>query len=156
MPYLIDGHNLIPYIPDLKLSDLDDEASLIRILQRFANQRRSKIEVFFDRAPAGYARKEKHGLVLAHFVHHGITADNAIMARLAKLGPRAKNWTVVSSDREIISEVKSYRSKSIKSADFAASLNQKEKDPLTLGDKNSDPDIKSDEVDYWLDQFKKD
>lgn len=156
MPYLIDGHNLIPHIPDLKLSDLDDEASLIKILQRFANQQRSKIEVFFDRAPAGYARKEKHGLVLAHFVHHGITADNAIIARLSKLGSRAKNWTVVSSDREIISEVKSFRSKSIKSADFAASLNREDKDPLTVGDKNPDPDINPDDVDYWLNQFKND
>lgn len=155
MPYLIDGHNLIPHIPDLKLSDLDDEVSLIQILQRYANQRRSKIEVFFDQAPAGYARKEKHGLVLAHFVHHGITADSAIITRLSKLGPRAKNWTVVSSDREIISEAISFQSKIIRSADFAGSLTKENKNSVSSGDKNPDPDIKSDDVDYWLNQFSK-
>jgi len=156
MPYLIDGHNLIPHISDLKLSDLDDEASLIKILQLFATHRRTKVEVFFDRAPAANARKEKHGMVLAHFVHHGITADSAIITRLSKLGPRVKNWTVVSSDREIISEVKSFQGKSIKSADFAASLNQGEIDPSTAEDKSPDPDIQSDDVDYWLDQFTND
>ena len=153
MPYIIDGHNLIPHIPDLKLSDLDDEERLIQILQRFANQRRSKIEVFFDRAPAASARMEKHGLVVAYFVHQGTTADNAIKARLSKLGPRAKNWTIVSSDREVLSEARSSQAKINQSAEFAHLLIEKSQKPQSLPDKNPDPEVAPGDVDYWLDQF---
>ena len=55
MPYLIDGHNLIPRIPGLSLKDLDDETALIQILQRFAARQGSRVDVFFDRAPPGQA-----------------------------------------------------------------------------------------------------
>lgn len=44
MPYLIDGHNLIPKI-GLRLSEPDDELELIRLLQDFARLRRQPIEV---------------------------------------------------------------------------------------------------------------
>ena len=50
MPYLIDGHNLIPKIPGLSLEMLDDEDRLIELLQEFARVRRQRIEVFFDQA----------------------------------------------------------------------------------------------------------
>ena len=153
MPYLIDGHNLIPNIPDLNLSDLNDEIQLIQILQRYANQRRSRIEVYFDKAPASKARIEEHGKVQAHFIHQDSTADQAIKSRIRSLEKRAKNWTVVSSDREILAEAKSYRCRIINSSDFAGEL-LKEPAPESRGvDKDLDPEISSQDVDYWLDQF---
>jgi predicted RNA-binding protein with PIN domain len=153
MPFIIDGHNLIPRIPHLKLSDLDDEIKLIRILQRYGNQRRSRIEVYFDKAPVSKARVEEHGKVQAHFVHQGSTADQAIKSRIKELGKRAKNWTVVSSDRDILAEARSYQCRIINSSDFAGDLLQEPNPQPIEGEKDLDPEVSSQDVDYWLDQF---
>lgn len=152
MPYLIDGHNLIPRIPGLSLKDLEDETALIQILGRFAARQATKIEVFFDQAPPGQAGSRSFGSVKAHFVRQGRTADQAIISRLSKLGKQAKNWTVVSSDREILVEAKSSGSRIIQSDEFAAKLRA---DPVSSPgvDKDDDPEINSGDVDYWLDQF---
>jgi uncharacterized protein len=86
----------------LNLSDPDDEVKLIQLLQEYCRLRRKTAEVFFDRAPVGRAGVQQYGLVRAHFVREGTTADAAIMAYLKKLGKRAKNTTVVSSDRQVL------------------------------------------------------
>jgi hypothetical protein len=41
MPYLIDGHNLIPKL-GLRLDSMDDEQELIAILQEYARLERKK------------------------------------------------------------------------------------------------------------------
>lgn len=156
MPYLIDGHNLIPHIPGINLSDLDDEIALINILQRFANIRRAAIEVYFDHAQPTQARSQKHGLVKAVFVRQTSTADDAIKARLSQLGNGAKNWTVVSSDREILAEARSYQSRVLIAPKFAGILREQLSGIPQEGDENEDPDQSNLEVDYWLDQFSQD
>src|SRR5919106_2128085 len=103
MPYLIDGHNLIPKL-GLRLDSIDDEMELITVLQEFCRLERKQVEVFFDGAPTSQAGTRKRGTVTAHFVRLGATADNAIRIRLKKLGKDAKNWTVVSSDRQVQAE----------------------------------------------------
>ena len=35
MPYLIDGHNLIPKVRGLSLQSMDDEMELVELLQEF-------------------------------------------------------------------------------------------------------------------------
>jgi hypothetical protein len=44
MPYLIDGHNLIPKIPGMNLGDVDDETQLIEMLQEFCRRRRKQVK----------------------------------------------------------------------------------------------------------------
>jgi predicted RNA-binding protein with PIN domain len=109
MPYLIDGHNLIPKIPGLTLEDVDDEDQLLHLLTRFCQRQGKQVEVFFDKAPPGEARTRKFGMVLARFVRQGTTADEAIRVRLARLGRSAHNWTVVSSDQQIQAEARAAR-----------------------------------------------
>lgn len=122
MPYLIDGHNLIPKIPGLNLRKLDDEIALIELLQGFCQRTGKQVDVYFDNAPAGSAGKRKYGTVTAHFVRAGTTADNAIRLRLAQLKGAAKNWTVVSSDRQVQAEARSVGAQIIPSDGFAAEL----------------------------------
>jgi hypothetical protein len=153
MPYIIDGHNLIPHIPGLSLKDLDDENSLIAILQKFASRRRSTLEVFFDHAPAARTGTQTHGLVRAHFITRDSTADQAIKNHLSRLGKSAKNWTVVSSDREILAEARSSQCQILKSSDFALIVLSDQSSAGPASDKNDQPDISPGEVDYWLDQF---
>src|SRR5215468_8521622 len=97
MPYLIDGHNLIPKL-GLRLDSLDDELELINILQEYCRIERKQVEVYFDGAPASQAGTRKVGTVTAHFVVRGMTADDAIRQRLKRMGKTARTWTVVTSD----------------------------------------------------------
>lgn len=154
MPYLIDGHNLIPHIPGLSLRDLDDEIKLIQTLQQFAAKKGTKIEVYFDQAQVARNGSRNFGLVRAHFIHQGSTADQAIIARLARMGKDAKNWTVVTSDREILVEARGVHSQTKKSSEFAALLQAELPGKNTSLDKQEDPEISAGEVDYWLGQFK--
>ena len=120
MAYLIDGHNLIPRLPGIKLSDPDDEEQLIQLLQEFCRLRRKKVEVFFDRAPAGNSRTQQYGQVKAVFVRSGSTADEAIIARLNQLGKRSRNITVVSSDRQVQQAARASHARVVTSEGFAA------------------------------------
>lgn len=119
MPYIIDGHNLIPKIPGINLGDIDDEVQLIKVLQDFCRLRRTRVEVYFDNAPPGESGTRKHGQVRAYFVHQGRTADDAIRSRLHKLGKAARNWTVVSSDRQVAAAAKEAGAKVISADDFS-------------------------------------
>lgn len=121
MPYLIDGHNLIPKL-GLQLDSLDDEMQLVGVLQEFARISRREVEVYFDGAPAGQARTRRFGVVTAHFVRLGSTADAAIKQHLKRLGKGARNWTVVTSDRDIRATAREVHAKLATSDEFAAQL----------------------------------
>lgn len=123
MPYLIDGHNLIPKL-GLRLDSLDDESELVAILQEFHRLERRQVEVFFDAAPSPHTGTRKLGTITGHFSPVGSSADNAIRNRLRKLGNAAKNWTVVSSDREVQSNARAMQAEVISSDEFAKTIKQ--------------------------------
>ena len=122
MPYIIDGHNLIPKVPGLSLQDMEDEIQLVKMLQEFCRINRKQVEVFFDNAPPGQPAARNYGSVVARFVREGGTADRAIHNKLKRLGGEARNWTVVSSDREVQANARNLRSKVIPSEVFAQQL----------------------------------
>jgi hypothetical protein len=134
--YLIDGHNLIPYIPGIALSDPDDEMKLIQQLQGYCQKRRKSLTVYFDRAPVGQAGVRKFGSVQAVFVREGVTADKAIMDRLAELGKRARNVVVVSSDRQVRQAARAVHAKVISSQAFAAEMRAVFEDEPELDPRN--------------------
>jgi predicted RNA-binding protein with PIN domain len=121
MPYLVDGHNLIPKL-GFRLDSPDDELELVGVLQEFARLARREAEVFFDGAPAGEARTRKFGLIRAHFIRLGSTADAAIKARLKILGRAARNWSVVSSDHEVQNAARAAHASVVSSEEFARQL----------------------------------
>ena len=152
MPYIIDGHNLIPKIPGLSLSDIDDENQLIKVLQEFCRRSRKKVEVYFDNAPPGQLRTRNYGVVTARFVRAGQTADDAIRTRLERMGRAARNWSVVSSDRAVQASAKAAKAQVISSEVFAKEIIGIEDDFLESGDLE-DSALSSDEVDDWLEIF---
>jgi len=122
--YIIDGHNLIPKIPGMTLSEIDDELHLVQLLQTFCRVKGKNLDVYFDKAPVGSAGKRKYGRVTAYYVSSSITADQAIKNRLARTGRAAKNDVVVSSDREVQQSARYYRAKVMPSEEFARLLVQ--------------------------------
>lgn len=150
MPYLIDGHNLIPKI-GLRLDEPDDELELAHLLQEFARMRRQQIDVYFDGAPPASAGTRKLGTVTGHFISRGQTADSAMRARLNNMGKSAKNWTVVSSDREVQNAAKVNGAKFISSEEFVKLL----RTTLSNSSKTNPQDKKlsTQEVEEWLRLF---
>ena len=149
MPYLIDGHNLIPKL-GLRLDSIDDEMELIAILQEFCRQARKQVEVYFDGAPAPHSGTQKHGSVTAHFVPIKSTADNAIRNRLKNMGKSARNWSVVSSDQRVQLEARAVRAEVISSDAFASTLKQARN---TAPKPTENRKLTSQEVDDWLKLF---
>jgi predicted RNA-binding protein with PIN domain len=150
LAYLIDGHNLIPKM-GISLSDLDDEQKLLERLKVFSRLSRKKIEVFFDQAPAGFAKSHRQGNVVTHFIHQGLSADDAIIARLRKLGRAAANWTVVSSDLRVQAEARTFRSSILSSEDFAILVEQVQ--AMNISGETV-AEVSDEEVDEWLKIFR--
>jgi len=154
MPYLIDGHNLIPKIPGLSLEMLDDEDRLIELLQVFTRLRRQRVEVFFDQAPPTRGGKKMAGMVSVHYVRSGKTADQAIVDRLRQLGKNARTWTVVTSDRQVRAEAHEREARLISSEEFSAQLQQARQEAQTAQKEDPVPPG-PDELDEWLRLFGK-
>jgi predicted RNA-binding protein with PIN domain len=149
MPFLIDGHNLIPKL-GLRLESIDDELELVSILQEFCRLERRQVEVYFDGAPALQAGTRKLGAVTAHFVSLTSNADSAIRKRLKKMGKAAKNWTVVTSDRQVQADARAAQAEVISSETFAGRLRQVKNSPrIPKGERS----LSTQEVDEWLKIF---
>jgi hypothetical protein len=152
MPYIIDGHNLIPKIPGMSLQDIDDEIQLVNLLQEFCRIRRKQVEVYFDNAPPGSPGARNFGRVVARFVRQGGTADQAIQMKLKRLGGEARNWTVVSSDGEVQANARTARAKILTAEVFAKQVFE------ALGDTadsylEPESDLSPEEVEDWMQIF---
>jgi predicted RNA-binding protein with PIN domain len=150
MPYLIDGHNLIPKL-GLQLASLDDEQALISRLQEFCRLRRAQVEVFFDGAPPGQAANRKTGAVTAHFVRQGSSADTAIEIQLTRMGKTAKNWTVVSSDGRVERAARAAHAGILSSEEFAREMSRVQAMRTTTSKREAT--LAPHEVEEWLDFF---
>jgi predicted RNA-binding protein with PIN domain len=82
----------------------------------------------------------------------GRTADDAIRNRLRKLAKAAKNWTVVSSDREVQSDARAALAEVISSDEFAKVI-RKAMDSTQAS--NGERVVSAEEVEEWLRVFKK-
>jgi len=154
MPYLIDGHNLIPKIPGFSLDEVDDEAHLIALLQDYCRIQRKQVEVFFDNSPSSQPKIQRFGNVVARFIRQGQSADQAIRNRLASLSRNARNWQVVSSDLAVQTAARAARARFISSDTFAAEILLALHSPSASPEKDTDPQLNPDEINDWLRLFK--
>ena len=152
MPYLIDGHNLIPKL-GLRLDSPDDELELVAFLQDYCRlTRKSGVEVYFDGAPAVHAGTRKLSLITAHFVPLGSSADEAIRKRLKALGKGARNWTVVTSDRQVQANARAAQAEVISSETFAALLKEARS---SVPKPAKEQKLSQEEVEEWMRLFQK-
>lgn len=156
MPYLVDGHNLIPK-SGIRLDSVDDEMELINALQEFARLERREVDVYFDGAPPGSAGSRRFGRVSAHFVRAGSTADSAIRTHLKRLGGAARNWIVVSSDHEVQAAARAAHARSLPSEKFASLLRRVVSSGARGETKGADQDRgpTNEEIEHWLKMFKR-
>jgi predicted RNA-binding protein with PIN domain len=136
----------------MSLQDVDDELQLVKLLQEFCRVNRKKVEVFFDNAPPGSPGARTYGNVVARFIRQGSTADDAIRKKLVRLGGEARNWTVVSSDREVQSNARAARAKILPAEVFADQLIGLS-DPIGEDDHQEGGELSPREVDDWMKIF---
>ena len=151
MPYLIDGHNLIGKMPHIHLDDPDDEMQLVHILVEFLNKVKRSGTVYFDKRAPGVERKFRSGRLLVEFMTSPNTADLAIRSKLRALKGEARNYTVVSSDHEVIQAARVAESKVIDSVTFTRQIT----DPQSTQDvdSRSDTSLSSEEIRFWQKLF---
>lgn len=151
MPYLIDGHNLIPHF-GLSLASLDDELILAQRLSDYCRiTRKNGIEIYFDNAQPGGLASQSFGLIKIHFVRRPQLADDAIRQRLIKLAKAAKNWIVISSDRQVQAEARSRGAQVLPSDKFA--LQVMEALRVGLPEDSHQTQLTESEIQNWLDEF---
>lgn len=153
MPYLIDGHNLIPNIPGLSLNMMDDEIQLVQLLQEFCRVERKQAEVYFDQASPGQSGTRRYGQVRAHFVRQGTPADAAIARRLARLGNSAANWIVVSSDSAVQRAARAARAQVIGADRFARLILHSQQGTSVPAGEDRPLGVSPDELTEWLELF---
>ncbi len=124
MPYLIDGHNVIAALPDINLEDDNDEAQLVLKLRAWTSRIRRKAIVIFDGGITGGPSPDLSSptvrVVFAARFH--TNADRIIRERLQALRD-APNWTVVSSDHEVLDQAELAGAKTLSAQLFAEQLN---------------------------------
>jgi hypothetical protein len=153
MHYLIDGHNLIAKMPGISLDDPNDEAKLVLRLKSWsAASRRRRITVVFDSGlPGGQSRALSSGSVKVLFASTGSSADAILIGRIRKVQNPAE-YTLVTSDREVIVAAKTRNMPRISAESFAAQIQTSKKSAKSNSD--LEPFLNAEEVEEWLKLFK--
>ncbi len=149
MPYLIDGHNLIPRVRGLNLQQLDDEQELIARLDAYFQVQRKQAVVYFDRAQPGGSPDLQRAFLKVHFVRPPAIADTAILRHLRRLKGEARNWVVVSSDRNVRRGAQKAGARAMSSAAFAKLLEASSADQASPAASEKE----TDDITGWLEIF---
>ena len=152
MHYLIDGHNLIAKMPGISLDDPDDEAKLVLLLKSWsAGNRRRRITVVFDSGlPGGHSRVLSGSSVDVLFASVGSTADAVLIGRIRNV-QNPTEFTLVSSDREVIEAAKTRNMPAISAESFAAQIQMSNNSAKS--DADPGPLLSAKEVEEWLKLF---
>jgi len=150
MQWLIDGHNLIGQMPNLRLDDPDDEEKLLAYLRRYRARTGHSLTVVFDAGQSYHPpAKHKQGGLTAQFVTQGQTADQALTQHIRRVkNPQAV--MVVTSDRAVEQVARQAGLRVLSSREFAQQLLQLDSLSVTDEDRQADRYLSANEIDEWL------
>jgi predicted RNA-binding protein with PIN domain len=149
MATLIDGHNLIGKLPDIRLDDPDDEEQLLSRLRGYRARTGKRLVVYFDPG-ATYqspARRSKGGISVRQ-AGTGQRADDLIIRDLRR-HHNPRELTVVTSDHAIQNVAQQYQARVIDAAIFAGELGR----PPNKENTREMPLLPEEEVQEWLTIF---
>ena len=142
MTILIDGHNLIGRMPDLRLDDPDDEAKLLIRLRSYRAHTGKHLTVYFDPG-VGYqlsVRQSKGGIRVRQ-AGTGKHADDLMIRDISRHHNPAE-LTVVTSDHAIQQAARQYGARVVDSSTFAAELSR----PPEKDDVSGTPPLSEEEI----------
>ena len=152
MPYLIDGHNLIHFMPDISLDDPNDEAKLVMRLNQYMMRHRKKCTVIFDQGlPGGVDVLRTNSYVKAIFAPTNTNADEMIKDRV-RSSRDPGYWQVVTSDQEVAEAARGRGATVISSGEFARLLTEFRESQGPTGEEKN-PIVSPDHVEEMLRLF---
>ncbi len=147
---LIDGHNLIGKLPDVSLSDADDEAQLIEKIMRYRARTGRRVTIVFDSGGAyKLSATKRRGGITVRYAPHGITADSLIIKQLRR-ERNPKEVLVITSDRAIQRAAAQVGARIMSSPAFAEVLADLRAPAAAASD---DVHLSAEEIDDWLALF---
>lgn len=153
MPLLVDGHNLIGQLPQLRLSDQDDEFQLVLLLRSYATQKRGRrVVVIFDGGVRGHPANLNGYGVECHFAFAPRDADAELIKRIRAMKQKGE-WQVVTSDRAVAGEARVRGIPVISAQEFARRLQTAPNPQTSLREKQSDRPLSPEEIKEWLRLF---
>lgn len=159
MRYLIDGHNLIAFLPDIDLADPDDEAKLVYKLRGFNARTGKRVTVVFDGGiPGGISETLSTSKVTAKFASaQRLSADDVLLKMIREI-KNPREYTLVSSDREIRQIAAECGMPTLTADEFARKLAngtspEKAAAPQTDEEKDEQVRLSAREVEEWLNIF---
>jgi predicted RNA-binding protein with PIN domain len=146
MAILIDGHNLIGKMPDLRLDDPVDEEKLLVRLRGYRAHTGKHLVVYFDpginyQSPA---HRSKAGISIRQ-AGTGQSADDLMIRDISRHHNPAE-LTVVTSDHAIQQAARQYGARVVDSSTFAAELSR----PPEKDDVSGTPPLSEEEIEEWL------
>ena len=156
MRYLIDGHNLIGKLPDVSLSDPDDEQKLIERLHVYAQRIRRPVAVVFDPGSSYVPpQRSPYGDVKVSFAKRGRSADQMIVNRVRR-ARNPREITVVTSDRALAGRVSAEGATVMRAEEFVRLMQPAEptrEEQEMEAEARAHVHVSSDEVEEWLRVF---
>jgi predicted RNA-binding protein with PIN domain len=146
MAILIDGHNLIGKMPDLRLDDPADEEKLLIRLRAYRAHTGRRLVVYFDpgityQSPA---RQSKGGISIRQ-AGTGQRADD-LMIRDIRRHHNPSELTVVTSDHAIQKVAQQHGARVVDSSTFAVDLSR----PPEKDNASEAPPLSEEEIEEWL------
>jgi predicted RNA-binding protein with PIN domain len=153
MPTLIDGHNLIGQIPSMSLADHDDEGDLVMLLRRYATAKRGRqVVVVFDHGVYGHPQRLNGYGVTCYFARSPQDADAQLLKRISAL-KRPRDWTLVTSDRQLGRGAEERGVRVISSVEFARRLLEPARSAAAPQAEQRDVRLSAAEIEEWLKIF---
>lgn len=153
MPILIDGHNLIGQMPNIRLSDPDDEAQLVMLLRRYATRRRGrKVIVIFDGGVYGHPDNLNGYGVEARFAKSPSDADGELIKRIRTI-KRSSEWQVVTSDNAVAGVARAHGVPVVSAQEFARRISDLALPRASLHEKRNDRPLTKSEIEEWMRLF---
>jgi predicted RNA-binding protein with PIN domain len=143
MPVLIDGNNLLHRLAPAAHS----RADVRRLVLDVCRHRTTRITVVFDGPPpSGSPSDELLGSVT--IVYSGAEEADAVIVRKLPAGRRARNWLVVTDDRELAARVRQRGAEVRRVRDW---LDRRQQPPRRRT--RAEPKLSSREVAEWQEYF---
>jgi len=157
MPYLIDGNNLIGYLPSLEIRSDESRHELISRLLVFQKVKNTRVVVVFDGPPDPDLTEEDFKGIpfFIHYPDFGQNADSVIKKIISK-ETDLRRFFVVSSDREILFFAKSKGAKTLNCPEFNKQLKKALKKYKKIMELEKNVELPSPlEVKLWSNLFKR-
>ncbi len=154
---IIDGYNLCWKLQDTRgfMPDQLEEArnTLLRLLKVLYGQKCTRVIVVFDGQPGILSENKSGGNIQFRFSRAPQNADQLIIDLLRKQ-QHPNQWTVVSSDEEVLRKAAACEAHRETSEQFSRRLARKREETAERDKKN--PHLSREELDFWLGQFSDD